>query len=124
AIWYKYDSPSQSDENTYVVRGKFTDYAGSAHAFHKNVTGYYIKKFVDWTQTMSSSGASYRNYAWPQVRLSDLYLMYAEALNEFYGPENEEIFVYLDKVRTRAGLPGVKEAWEKYSRNPEKFKTQ
>jgi len=124
AVWYKYDSPSNSDENTFVVRSKRTDYAGSTHAFHFNMTGYFIKKLVDWNQTMSSSGASYRGYPWPQIRLADLYLMYAEALNEAYGPDHTDVFVYLDKVRERAGLKGVKESWTDYSNNPSKFTTR
>lgn len=125
AIWYKYDSPSRSDENTFVVRAKFTDYAGSSHAFHVNETGYMVKKLVDWTQTMSSSGASYRAYAWPEIRLADIYLMYAEALNEAYGPlGNEDIFVYLDKVRARAGLLGVRDSWQQFSNNPLKFQSK
>lgn len=124
AVWYKYDSPSNSDEDTFVVRSKRTDYAGSTHAFHFNVTGYFIKKLVDWNQTMSSSGASYKDYPWPEIRLADVYLMYAEALNEAYGPNNEEAFVYLDKIRSRAGLEGVKESWTTYSTNPSKFTTK
>jgi len=124
AVWYKYDSPSNSDENTFVLRSKRTDYAGSTHAFHFNVTGYFIKKLVDWNQTMSSSGASYRVYPWPEIRLADVYLMYAEALNEAYGADNDEVFVYLDKIRGRAGLEGVKESWTTYSTNPSKFTTK
>lgn len=124
AIWYKYDSPSNSDENTFVVRSKRTDYAGSTHAFHFNETGYFIKKLVDWNQAMSASGASYKAYAWPQLRLADLYLMYAEALNEAAGPGQEDIFVYLDNVRERAGLDGVKESWTNFSKNPTKYTTK
>ncbi|MDN3668495.1 RagB/SusD family nutrient uptake outer membrane protein [Echinicola jeungdonensis] len=121
--WYKYDSPSNSDEDTYVVRSKFVDYAGSNHAFHKNVTGYFIKKLVDWNQAMSSSGANYRTYDWPEIRLADLYLMYAEALNEVEGP-NATVFEYLDKIRERAGLAGVQEAWQNYSTQPDKYSTK
>ncbi|QDH79871.1 RagB/SusD family nutrient uptake outer membrane protein [Echinicola soli] len=121
--WYKYDSPTNSDEGTYVLRSKFVDYAGSNHAFHVNVTGYFIKKLVDWNQAMSSSGATYRTYDWPEIRLSDLYLMYAEALNEVDGP-NATVFEYLDKVRERAGLLGVQESWAQYSKQPDKFSTK
>jgi hypothetical protein len=28
----------------------------------------------------------YINYPWPEMRLADLYLLYAEALNEAQGP--------------------------------------
>lgn len=123
STWYKYDSPSNSDENTWVIRAKFGEYSSSTHAFHYNVTGYYIKKFVDWNQTMSSSGASYKDYPWPQLRLADLYLMYAEALNEANGP-SPEVYEYLDRVRERAGLAGVEESWENFSVNSSKHTSQ
>lgn len=123
STWYKYDSPSDSDENTWVMEAKFGDYAGSSHAFHFNVTGYYIKKFVDWNQTMSSSGATYKEYPWPELRLADLYLMYAEALNEVNGPSNE-VYEYLDRIRERAGLEGVEQSWGNYSVNSSKHTTQ
>ncbi|MDR8392778.1 RagB/SusD family nutrient uptake outer membrane protein [Aliifodinibius sp. S!AR15-10] len=123
STFYKYDSPSNSDENTWVIRAKFGDYSGSSHSFHNNVTGYYIKKLVDWNQTTSSSGVSYKEYAWPQLRLADLYLMYAEAMNEAYGP-SAEVYEYLDRIRARAGLDGVVESWKNYSVNPDKPNTQ
>lgn len=122
-IWYKYDSPSNSDENTWVLRGKYTDYAGSGHYQSYNETGYYIKKLVDWTQSMNASGASYKEYPWPQLRLADLYLMYAEALNEAEGP-SPTVYEYLDRIRERAGLKGVVESWENYSVNPSKYTTK
>lgn len=88
------------------------------------VTGYYIKKLIHF-ENVIGQGTSYsvRNYPWPLIRLSDLYLLYAEALNESVGPD-EETYRYLNLVRERAGLPGVKEAWTTWSVNPEKYKTQ
>lgn len=38
------------------------------------------------------------------IRLTELYLNYTEALNES-SPGNPEILVYLNKIKTRAGLP-------------------
>ncbi|MGS2761512.1 RagB/SusD family nutrient uptake outer membrane protein [Sinomicrobium sp. M5D2P9] len=118
--WYKYDSPSNSDEGTWVLRAKYTDYGGSSHAFNFNETGYYIKKLVDWNQSTSESGVSYKTYAWPQLRLAEVYLMYAEALNETSGP-SPAVYEYLDKIRERAGLEGIVESWENYSVNPSKY---
>ncbi len=123
AVWYKYDSPSNSDEGTYVVKAKYDDYAGSTHSFYFNETGYFIKKLIDWNMTMSSSGASYKDYPWPEIRLADLYLMYAEALNEAAGPV-DDVLLYLDKVRERAGLKGVAESWTNYSNHPDKYQTK
>ncbi len=123
STWYKYDSPSQSDENTYYVEGKYGENAGARHAFFYNVTGYYIKKLVDWNQSTSESSVSYKAYPWPILSLDDEYLMYAEALNEAEGP-SQKVYQYLDSVRARAGLDGVVKSWEDHSTNPSKPTTK
>ena len=49
------------------------------------VTGYALKKLVH----QDSEGDTYNKaitYPWPMIRLSELYLMYAESLNESSGP--------------------------------------
>jgi len=122
-VWYMYSSPTNSDEGTYVLNGKYGNTAGARHAFFFNVTGYYIKKLVDWNHTMSSSGATYKAYPWPELRLADVYLLYAEAMNEAYGPSSD-IYTYLDKIRSRAGLKGIEESWDDFSNNPSEYKTQ
>ena len=121
AVWYKYDS--NSDDTKWHIEGKYADYAGSNHSFFYNVTGYYLKKLVDWNMSFSSSGASYKTYAWPELRLADEYLMYAEALNEAQGP-SPEVYDYLNRIRERAGLAGVQESWQNYSVNPDKYTTK
>ncbi|HVI44851.1 MAG TPA: RagB/SusD family nutrient uptake outer membrane protein [Chitinophaga sp.] len=82
-------------------------------------TGYWPKKLVSWKT--SGDGGSYTAdaYVWPAIRLSGLYLMYAEALNESEGPSGKAI-QYVDEVRRRAGLNGVVQSWAAYSRNANK----
>lgn len=58
-------------------------------------TGMILKKFVDQGQ------AANRN--WPLMRLAELYLNYAEALNEFSGPQ-ADAFTFLNKNRLRTGV--------------------
>jgi hypothetical protein len=120
-VWYKYDSPSKTDDGTvWGLKAKFLDPAGANHAFHNNETGYFVKKLVDWNQvTYTTGGSSYKDYAWPEMRLADLYLIYAEALNEIEGP-SATIYDYLDRIRSRAGLKGVLESWQNFSINPAK----
>lgn len=86
-------------------------------------TGYWPKKLVSWKT--SGDGGSYTPdaYAWPAIRLSALYLMYAEALNEAEGP-SAKAYQYIDAVRQRAGLKGVVESWSKFSRNAAKPATK
>lgn len=72
-------------------------------------TGYSLKKLVH----PDSEGDTYNklvNYPWPLIRLSELYLNYAEAMNEAYGP-SQEVYDALNNIRDRAGIPTVEEAW-------------
>ena len=46
------------------------------------------------------------NVPFPIIRLGEVYLNYAEAMNEYYGEtEQDEVLYYLNEIRTRAGLP-------------------
>ena len=92
------------------------------------VTGYFLKKVVHY-QNRQTGQSSYDSvdYPWPMFRLADLFLLYAEAINESEGPDganSTDMFSYLDEVRSRAGLPGVKESWDLYSNSPQKYNTQ
>ena len=57
------------------------------------------------------------------IRLADLYLYYAEALNEANGPTGEA-YNYIDLVRERAGLDGVLTSWSSFSTNASKPTTK
>lgn len=92
------------------------------------VTGYFAKKLypIYCNFTGTNQFTSYR-YAWPIIRLTDLYLLYAEAVNEAEGPNgfhSDKMFEYLDAVRSRAGIPGVKAAWDSHSNSPGYYNTQ
>ena len=93
-----------------------------------SVTGYMCKKWSKYdTRVTSNSAYTITPWIWPNIRLADLYLLYAEAINEAEGPDgahSDDLFQYLDAVRTRAGIPGVKEAWDTYSNAPGKWQTQ
>ncbi|SFL52894.1 Starch-binding associating with outer membrane [Porphyromonadaceae bacterium KH3CP3RA] len=92
------------------------------------VTGYYLKKVIHYqNRQTSATGYDAITYPWPMMRLSDLYLLYAEAINESEGPNgahSSDMFHYIDAVRSRAGLPGVKEAWDEYSNSPGRYNTE
>jgi hypothetical protein len=82
-------------------------------------TGYYMKKVVHPQSSFVSTGSITYNfvgipYTFPYMRLADLYLLYAEALNESVEAETavpDDVYFYVDEVRKRAGLKGVKETW-------------
>jgi hypothetical protein len=73
------------------------------------ITGFSLKKLVH----PESEGDAYDKlirYPWPNARLAELYLNYAEALNEAYGP-SQAVYDALNVVRSRAGIPDVEVVW-------------
>lgn len=76
-----------------------------------SISGYANKK---WSHPRF--GGDLIDYPCCLFRLGELYLNYAEALVELN--RLDEAKVYLDKIRTRAGIPSVDEAWDKYSTRP------
>lgn len=120
-IWYMSNSTTNSDDNTWTVQSKKGQF-GSGLA--TPITGYYPKKLVNRKFIWQSNNAIFvENYAWPAIRLADLYLMYAEALNEAQGPV-PDVHEYINRVRTRAGLKSVTESWSNFSTNSSKYSTK
>ena len=68
-------------------------------------TGYYLRKFLNEDVNIQTGGSS-SGHVVPLFRLAEIYLNYAEALNEC-DPANPDIALYLNKVRNRASLPNV-----------------
>jgi hypothetical protein len=90
---------------------------GINHGGHQNpssgdrfwATGMGIQKLVHpesktghWSFTVQT--------AFPIIRMADLYLMKAEAENEYAGP-SQKVYDALNKVRRRAGIPDVEVVW-------------
>lgn len=123
-IWYGQGNYDDSkDLNLFYPRTKFKQ-PNASSTDRGTVTGYFIKKLINFeNQVGAGTTYSVNNYPWPIIRLSDLYLLYAEALNESEGP-GAEAYKYVNLVRERAGLPTVETAWNDYSINPIKYTTQ
>lgn len=64
-------------------------------------TGYYLKKYVNENLNLLLNNTSV--YSWNLFRLPEIFLNYAEALNE-YAPGNADIKTFVDRVRTRTGV--------------------
>ena len=110
----------------FYVKGRSGETAARQGASNYSITGYYPKKLVNIETTVASDGNITSNtvqYPWPEMRMADLYLLYAEALNELNGPE-AEAYQWIDLVRSRAGLQSVEESWSNYSTDPSKYQTQ
>jgi hypothetical protein len=94
------------------------------NVINNQVTGYMSKKLVNYQNSYGASNAyAARPYAIPVIRLADLYLLYAEALNESQGPTAEAL-TYIDAVRARSGLNGVQASWADFSNQPSKPSTK
>ncbi|TFF39131.1 RagB/SusD family nutrient uptake outer membrane protein [Mucilaginibacter psychrotolerans] len=120
-IWFGNGKVNLTDMYHVEARG-IESFAGPKDINTLNITGYWPKKLVNYL-SVYDDGFQEISYRLPLMRLSGLYLLYAEALNEQSGPTGE-VATYIDKVRTRAGLPGVVTAWTSYSNNPGKVTTK
>ena len=123
-IWYGqglYDDKKYLD--LYYVEAKFKQKNGASNPVYSTATGYFIKKLIHYQNVIGLSTMSVNPYPWPIMRLADLYLLYAEALNESAGL-GPDVYKYVDLVRERAGLQSVESSWTNYSTNPTKYTTQ
>ncbi|UMB60286.1 RagB/SusD family nutrient uptake outer membrane protein [Lutibacter sp. A80] len=118
-IWYGNGFYDENDPN--YVKGRGGELASVRETTDYSVTGYWPKKLVAIPTTLAESGGfTATRYAFPIIRLADLYLYYAEALNEVKAAPDAEVYEYIDKVRERAGLETVVDSWSAYSSNPTK----
>jgi hypothetical protein len=125
---------ANDDTDQYLLQAKAGQFQAQGSQGYINVTGYWPKKLVNHRSQPAASGSGYTiiAYPWPLIRLADLYLLYAEALNEAYGPQGdaygtEDIqspYSWLNKVRERAGIPTIGESWDTYARNSSMYTTK
>jgi len=92
-----------------------------------SITGYFAKKLVHYENIISLQGSTIKGYSFPIIRMADLYLNYAEALNETKESPDAEVYEYIQRVRHRAGLDAGSDlvsTWTQYSNNPSKPTTK
>ncbi|MCB4807956.1 RagB/SusD family nutrient uptake outer membrane protein [Tamlana sp. 62-3] len=119
-----YDVNNEADDTSlFHVDAKNGGVSGYINERQYNQTGYWPKKLVHYKSFIANDSYTAENYSWPVYRLADLYLLYAECLNEAQGPSTE-VYQYLDEVRERSGLDGVVNSWASYSSNPSKPTTK
>jgi len=125
STWYgsKWKDPNASPN---YIEGKRGDLGGLIHTGGSySITGYFAKKLVNVDTEIEDESALLKEYPFPIIRLADLYLMYAEALNEATDGEtvNADVYRYLDLIRERSGLEGVVKSWNDHSIYKDKPKT-
>lgn len=121
--WYgqgKYD-----DKAIYTLKAKMGQAAAKQVQFSFSTTGYWIKKLVHFQDVIAPTGSTLtvRDYPWPEMRLADLYLLYAEALNEKDGPTADAL-EWINRVRERAAVPPVQVAWTNFAKTPGAYQTR
>ncbi|NGM66470.1 RagB/SusD family nutrient uptake outer membrane protein [Sphingobacterium sp. SGR-19] len=125
AIW---QALSSSNLNNHTAKYYYQDVDGrggvTATSPNYPITGYVIKKFNHPMDAFNGTGARHMEKAYAIIRYAEILLSYAEALNNLTGShtvqlDNEpyslsrnidEIKNAFNRVRYRAGLPGLTEA--------------
>ena len=135
STWFGNGWSNPEDENSknYVSAKKWKESGKRWGELLYSATGYFAKKLIYYENAISASSQVIYEYPFPIVRLGDLYLMYAEAMNESAEGENipEVVYDYLRQIRERSGLKkdvlgqtedigDVRVAWAKYSNDPTK----
>jgi hypothetical protein len=113
-----FEGAGRSENESFYLELRQGEAGGMRSSYEHNVTGYQIKKLVNPKSMFASSTSNSwieEAYSYPLIRLSDLYLLYAEALNESEAPF-ADIYPWIDQVRERAGLQGVVESWAQSTR--------
>lgn len=121
--WYAAGSRDDSQQTLSKYRFRRKEISGVRGSEDYSYTGYLNKKVCSYKSSLTNNGWTPYRYAFPIIRLADVYLMYAEALNEVPGSDKAQVLEYVNLVRARAGLLPVDEAWQKYSKYPNKPNT-
>jgi hypothetical protein len=100
-----YYSSTENVDGTGRAEFYYNGKAGAkASGASNNITGYDVLKNVSPADNIRQWTANYRPFI--LLRYAEILLDYVEALNE-YDPANQNIVIYLDQIRSRAGLPGI-----------------
>jgi hypothetical protein len=109
------------DHDPWYIKNRKGEFASIFEISQYSITGLYPKKLVNLGSVITNgSWLNSEEYAFPVMRLADLYLYYAEALNETKSAPDAEVYEYIDIVRNRAGLQGVVDSWSQFSTSPGK----
>ena len=123
-VWFG-NGKETNENDRHIIRARKGEYSSALEVYEGSASGYWAKKLVNMgTIVRDGRDFSEVRYTFPIIRLADLYLYYAEALNESKATPDAETYKYIDLVRSRAGLKGVVESWTNFSKNPAKPTTQ
>lgn len=127
-VWYGqgvFDDSNPS--NLYYWKTRGVPAFSTTNTWGYGVTGYIPKKYIHYKSVEETSTLlRIEPYIWPTMRLSELLLYCAEAINEADDTQTARDIAmeYIDMVRERAGLESIAESWAKHSNNPNKYNSQ
>ena len=128
--WQRGTNTADKDYNFLVKAHKGEEPWGTQYDFivsnsWQNINGYWLKKHLfSWFNTLGYANNLQGNETAAIIRLAEVYLMQAEAWNEYLDQPDSRVYDPLDKVREHAGVLPVREAWGSYSNNPVKVTTK
>jgi hypothetical protein len=94
-----------NSDSTYQLKLKAGEKNGMATKGNDHFySGYCVKKIIDPDGIATNTTYQHQQYCYPLIRLTDLYLQYAEACAEYQGSLDAKAQEYLKLVRERAGL--------------------
>ena len=114
---YPNEEDSYQDEDGYgIVDFWYKGVSGNGSTpGDKNTTGFSVRKGLPLNYCSNKEKAKDTwnlNVPFPIIRLGEVYLNYAEALNEYYGESRQdEVLEYLNAIRERAGIPGYEDSY-------------
>src|SRR5690606_40021427 len=103
---------------------RFGQISGRANIERFSATSFFIKKLSNFESVYNVREYLNKRWDFPVFRLADLYLLYAEAENEVLDQPNNDVYKYVDEIRSRAGLQSVAASWSNYSVFPDKYQTK
>lgn len=124
-VWFGNFYKDPTDDRTITIESGTYAYPHNYYGEFSSVynsdnytpTGYWPKKLVSFGMSQTSpDNVTWGRYPYPDMRYADLLLMAAEAWNEVEGP-TDRVCSYLNQVRERAGLEGIKETYAKYAKS-------
>ncbi|MBP1612706.1 MAG: outer membrane protein, nutrient binding [Bacteroidetes bacterium] len=96
--WFDFEDEDTRRDVTICNYGITSKNIRQINSYSSNTIG---KFRVDW-KADTGTAINQRDINWPVLRYSDVLLMYAEALNEYYGAPTKEAIDAYEEVRTRA----------------------
>ncbi len=107
-----YDGSTAGVNNTVIRTGSSSTTSDAINKPNATRTGYYMKKRLRMSVNRNPNALNLRNHYIPRIRFTEMYLDYAEAANEAYGPtgtgsKSYSAYDVIKAIRKRALSPNA-----------------